>query len=123
MEITLNGRVCITAFKPTLSIIYNVILPTCYIFFFLNDPATPEIYPFPLPDALPIPVRKVVGELLLDLAALPQQEMVPPLDGFRIPLARQEGKQQKVQVSPAVRPPQLGGGMDGDRDQIGRAHV
>src|SRR5256885_10628648 len=25
-----------------------------FLFFFLNDPATPEIYPLPLPDALPI---------------------------------------------------------------------
>src|SRR2546430_13691569 len=27
----------------------------CYFFFFLNDTAPPEIYPLPLPDALPIP--------------------------------------------------------------------
>src|SRR2546429_8437045 len=26
----------------------------CVFFFFLNDPATTEIYPLPLPDALPI---------------------------------------------------------------------
>src|SRR5256885_9478432 len=31
------------------------ILTSCYSsFFFFNDPATPEIYPFSLPDALPI---------------------------------------------------------------------
>src|SRR5258706_13609491 len=29
-----------------------------HYFFFLNDTATPEIYPLPLPDALPIPYTK-----------------------------------------------------------------
>src|SRR5256885_6994459 len=29
--------------------------PTVFFFFFFNDPAPPEIYPFPLPAALPIP--------------------------------------------------------------------
>src|SRR3989442_400114 len=29
-------------------------VPLCLLFFFLNDPATTEIYPLPLPDALPI---------------------------------------------------------------------
>src|SRR2546430_16966447 len=28
--------------------------PIIYLFFFFNDPATPEIYPLSLPDALPI---------------------------------------------------------------------
>src|SRR2546425_4722105 len=30
------------------------LLPTCSFFFFFNDPAPTEIYPLPLPDALPI---------------------------------------------------------------------
>src|SRR2546430_16920565 len=28
--------------------------PTCWFFFFFNEPAPPEIYPLPLPDPLPI---------------------------------------------------------------------
>src|SRR2546430_17674900 len=28
--------------------------PSLFLFFFFNDPAPPEISPFPLPDALPI---------------------------------------------------------------------
>src|SRR2546425_13303501 len=31
----------------------NILSPHLFFFFF-NDPPTPEIYPFPLPDALPI---------------------------------------------------------------------
>src|ERR1019366_3645990 len=31
-----------------------------FLFFFFNDTATPEIYPLPLPDALPISVSKSV---------------------------------------------------------------
>src|SRR2546423_15669567 len=32
-------------------------LSSIFFFFFLNDPATPEIYPFPLPHPLPISPR------------------------------------------------------------------
>src|SRR2546422_1560979 len=34
-----------------------------YIFFFFNDTATPEIYTLSLHDALPISMRRLVGEL------------------------------------------------------------
>src|SRR2546421_9868994 len=36
---------------------------SCFFFFFLNDTATTEIYPLPLPDALPIsaPPRRPAG--------------------------------------------------------------
>src|SRR3954465_3273501 len=42
-----------------LSHVQRLLFTTCsralfFFFFFFNDPATPEIYPFPLPDALPI---------------------------------------------------------------------
>src|SRR2546429_7146567 len=43
--------------------------PTCYIVFFFNDTATTEIYPLPLPDALPIP--RVVVEADPGLAPVP----------------------------------------------------
>src|SRR2546430_10920417 len=33
-------------------------LPLSSLFFFLNDPATPDIYPLPLPDPLPIPTQR-----------------------------------------------------------------
>src|SRR4051812_50230843 len=34
---------------------FSMVLPSfIFFFFFLNDPAPPEIYPLPLPDALPI---------------------------------------------------------------------
>src|SRR5260370_40546794 len=53
-----------------LSSIY-ILLPvnsTSYYFFFLNDPATPEFYPLPLHDALPIyewleqPLQHIVSD-------------------------------------------------------------
>src|SRR2546422_11763076 len=34
-----------------------------FFFFFLNDPATPEFYPLPLHDALPISVRAALAGL------------------------------------------------------------
>src|SRR2546430_3717914 len=43
-----------------------------FFFFFFNDPATPEIYTFPLPAALPIfegddpPVRQRLGHFVVD---------------------------------------------------------
>src|SRR3989441_1670643 len=62
---------------------------SCYFFFFFNDTATPEIYPLPLHDPLPIcgrPEKKkgrllpllrlperVLLELLTDLGVLPPQ--------------------------------------------------
>src|SRR3989454_7619803 len=49
---------------------------TLYFFFFLNDPAPPEISPLPLPDALPIPPQGDVHEL--HAAADPQHRQVPP---------------------------------------------
>src|SRR2546421_11052521 len=35
---------------------FSLLHPRCFrsLFFFFNDPAPPEFYPFPLPDALPI---------------------------------------------------------------------
>src|SRR5256885_7780363 len=36
--------------------------PQLFSFFFLNDPAPPEIYPLPLRDALPISVRHVLRQ-------------------------------------------------------------
>src|SRR5256885_17101101 len=40
------GNICVFSLEP--------LLPTRCLFFFFNDPATPEIHPFPLHDALPI---------------------------------------------------------------------
>src|SRR5256886_16566773 len=36
--------------------LYYVVCCSSFCFFFLNDPATPDFYPFPLPDALPTPL-------------------------------------------------------------------
>src|SRR3989441_3959162 len=44
-------------------------------FFFLNDTATPEIYPLPLPDALPI--SKELGMSPPQLEALPGEQELP----------------------------------------------
>src|SRR5256885_13610091 len=43
---------------PLLTVIFIVIPrdPPNYLFFFFNDPATPEIYPLSLPAPLPIPI-------------------------------------------------------------------
>src|SRR5258705_7250953 len=38
-----------------------------FFFFFFNDPAPPEIYPFPLPDALPISCNRRNGDRVRDL--------------------------------------------------------
>src|SRR2546425_13048926 len=43
------------------------------LFFFLNDPPPPEIYPLPLPDALPI------CAVLADELPQPLVDLVPPL--------------------------------------------
>src|SRR3712207_7270659 len=64
-----------------------------FLFFFFNDPATPEISPLSLPDALPIfvvdhraedDVRLRVGGLLDGLGRLvdlPQRQVAPAGDG------------------------------------------
>src|SRR2546426_1748247 len=93
---------------------------TLYFFFFLNDPAPPEISPLPLPDALPIPPQGDVHEL--HAAADPQPRQVPPaglrdqgdlrigallahdLEGKALALAVPAG----VEVGPAPGPPHPG---------------
>src|SRR5258706_5633620 len=49
-------------------IFLSVLLLLCFFFFFFNDPATTEIYPLPLHDALPIyrvgDVARVGAEVL-----------------------------------------------------------
>src|SRR2546430_13616093 len=71
-----------------------------FIFFFLNDPAPPEFYPFPLPDALPIsiPARRrfsVLGSRLrrsmggVGWAAMAQKHVRLRLDSaHEFPVAR-----------------------------------
>src|SRR5256885_12906072 len=44
-------------------------------FFFLNDPATPELSPLPLPDALPIPARR--AKLTLRPSSPPGRATMP----------------------------------------------
>src|SRR2546422_8687067 len=68
-------------------------------FFFLNDTAPPEIYPLPLPDALPISFSwKVRRETLLGL-----EEGVPATPRNISPLAAaSRGKQSKKKT--AFRP-------------------
>src|SRR5256885_12544285 len=62
---------------------------TSFIFFFFNDPPTTEIYPFPLPDPLPISHRldqrwpggvelfPEVADVRLDYVRAPAEVVVP----------------------------------------------
>src|SRR5256885_15306211 len=76
---------------------YSRLLPstqTSYSFFFFNDPPTPEIYPLPLPDALPFSPRSetrrryrlvralAAGSLLEEVAVdrLARQRQARPAD-------------------------------------------
>src|SRR2546430_13525601 len=66
----------------------------CFPFFFLNDPATPEISPLPLPDALPI---------------CSQKRVLPRPAAFAA--AATEGKATAGVVSLCMAPPPALGGL------------
>src|SRR5256885_16975702 len=53
----------------TVFIFFMIRTHVSFIFFFLNDPAPPELYPLPLPDPLPIPDRRDAVRLARLLAA------------------------------------------------------
>src|ERR1039457_1465271 len=47
----------VSLFRPTPTSLAFSCLSSIFFFFFFNDPAPPEIYPLPLPAALPISTR------------------------------------------------------------------
>src|SRR5256886_9240058 len=75
-------------------------------FFFLNDPATTEIYPLPLPDALPILaglVFEVPQQLLLGLLRGEPGDLLEP--GTHRELLRDDGLLALVQRAPPLLEP------------------
>src|SRR3989441_6185490 len=79
-----------------------------FLFFFFNDPAPPEIYPLPLPDALPIPRR---------LRHLRHRRGAPA----RLPGAHRQGEDGLLERPDGrVRAPAVRRGHAGDRGGHGR---
>src|SRR5256886_16962582 len=55
-DISFSGY--ISPYNSAHTFIDNYMIRLNFFFFFLNDPATPDIYPLPLPDPLPIPTQR-----------------------------------------------------------------
>src|SRR2546429_9882432 len=91
-----------------------------FLFFFLNDPPPPKIYPLPLPDALPIfPYRP---KILLASASLVRSGNVgpePTIAGSSPGISDRTSVTTRAgAAASASRPP-----FTPDRCEIGRAHV
>src|SRR2546422_6097115 len=69
------------------------------LFFFLNDPAPPEISPLSLPDALPISLEELEDLELHEDMTLPEAQPVPPN-----PVPRPEPPLPLPQPEPAPGP-------------------
>src|SRR5256885_11989972 len=70
------------------------------IFFFFNDPATTEFYPFPLHDALPIfQVRMDVRDVVPQ-SGLVEPEIVEVEEALRVPAEAEHGPRQEIEVFP-----------------------
>src|SRR2546426_10541126 len=86
-------------------LVFSVLsLPPCLFFFFLNDPAPPEIYPLPLPDALPISchARRALARGAGSPRRSPRRARPPPR-GLSTPASRRlprERRGPKVDAEP-----------------------
>src|SRR3989475_9756724 len=91
-----------------------------FFFFFLNDPPTPEIYPFPLPDALPILFGDVIGNHTSD-----DGEVAADVEIARTIPHRHENVAARAGYA-GIHPDPVGiaeGRVYAHGIQIGRAHV
>src|SRR5256712_10959600 len=95
-------------------IVFPPLLSFCFFFFFFNDPAPPEIYPLPLPAALPIyagierdpPPRDGAGETP-DRRREPRGQAAPPR---RCSTQRARAREQTAQTRrarPGDRSPEV----------------
>src|SRR2546422_8853699 len=79
-QLTINTYMTLfLSISISIRISYIILYPS-YFFFFLNEPAPPEIYPLPLPAALPIPLQ-AADDLLLRQPLLPAPPDVAPRGG------------------------------------------
>src|SRR5256885_15181103 len=96
--------------------------PSCYFFFFFNDPATPEISPLSLPAPLPIsailePVMAIKYGRPIEARLAPVEAKVPPKYAGRLDLASRPRRNRKPEwTRRMVRENVL-------TAEIGRAHV
>src|SRR5258708_40148763 len=91
------------------------------LFFFLKDTATPEIYPLPLPDPLPIS-RATRHRCLTHCAApAPAARWHKPVQGAQPPYPTRSPQRASLRTAPAAES-NIFKRSDSFR-QIGRAHV
>src|SRR2546430_16632737 len=104
-------------------ILIPILLLLSFLFFFFNDPATPEIYPFPLPAVLPIFCLALAADpaFLADddrrIYLLPALAAVRPMSQAAIAAFRQANAEGYYNLNVLLL------AKNGSALEIGRAHV